>query len=137
MVGGQQNEVRSGGNVASQTIVMPKQSSGSLTLSQTYDYDGVNRLHAVNENVIEGATGPGKVVACPRLSRPRLSQPVPRCEKMGDCQKRRHGPARSHGILSIAVDCPHFFVGTAGDASFHAIRDCLFPNPALGHGASE
>ncbi len=38
---------------------MPKQTSGSLTLSQTYDYDGVNRLSAVNESVTSGGTGGG------------------------------------------------------------------------------
>jgi hypothetical protein len=30
------------GNVLSQTIMTPKQTSGMLTLQQTYGYDGVN-----------------------------------------------------------------------------------------------
>jgi hypothetical protein len=39
------------GNVLSQTIVMPKQAGGTLTLSPNYGYDGVNRLASVGETV--------------------------------------------------------------------------------------
>ena len=39
------------GSVLSQSILMPKQTSGTLTLTQAYGYDGVNRLASVGETV--------------------------------------------------------------------------------------
>jgi len=47
------------GNVLSQMIVMPKQTSGTLTLTQAYGYDNVNRLESVGETVTAGGSGGG------------------------------------------------------------------------------
>jgi len=47
------------GNLVSQTITMPKDPSGTLVLTQSYGYDGVNRLASAGEVVTSGGAGGG------------------------------------------------------------------------------
>ena len=48
------------GNITSQTVLMPKISTGVLALTQAYQYDPLNRLKQVQEAIVSGGTGAGQ-----------------------------------------------------------------------------